>query len=169
MSYKDPNDPRAKARTKKYWETKGREKRKLHRQLTNTEEKKKAHADEESLRISKLSPEKKEEIRQYNKTWREQNKDWRQNYQLEYTYGITLEDKKRMYESQEGLCKLCGKPLAFDRYCFVDHSHKTNEIRGLVHMKCNTFIGYMEKDIEEVVQVLNYLGMIDKLKNILES
>ena len=103
----------------------------------------KTHAKEDRVRVQR---------------WRSEHSDRVQDSNLKYQYGITQSDKVRMYESQFGLCGLCGKPLpAHVGACCVDHNHGTMQIRSLVHRRCNIAIGYIEKTPELVVQVPDYL------------
>lgn len=67
-----------------------------------------------------------------------QQRDWN----LRHEYGITLEDYERMYAEQKGCCAICGAHHA--RLC-VDHDHKTGEVRKLLCLGCNFFVGYLEK------------------------
>lgn len=75
---------------------------------------------------------------------------------LRRKFGISLEDKERMYENQKGLCKLCEEPIPFNAP--IDHCHKTKKIRGMVHQKCNVFIGLAE----------SYPKMLQNLSKFLE-
>lgn len=73
-------------------------------------------------------------------------------------YGITLDDKKKMYEDQKGLCKVCDLPLPENfREAHVDHDHETKKIRGLLHQKCNHFVGHLEKNPDLIDKALYYL------------
>lgn len=81
-----------------------------------------------------------------------------QTIQLRYKYGITIEDKIRMYEEQQGLCGLCGKPLPAEiNKCCVDHNHSTDAVRALLHRACNVALGYLEKYPELAWQIPAYL------------
>jgi hypothetical protein len=78
---------------------------------------------------------------------------------LKHRYGITLADKKAMYEEQHGLCKLCGEPLPEDfRKANVDHNHNTDEVRGLIHWSCNKLIGFVENNADLISAIYVYLG-----------
>lgn len=77
-------------------------------------------------------------------------------------HGITLEDFHRMYESQRGLCAICGQPQT--RVCrgkvlplYIDHDHKTGRARGLLCAPCNTAIGLLEEDPERFQKALAYM------------
>lgn len=106
----------------------------------------------------------------YSKKWREKNHDHKNNYErkrrqvrgdnrdqflakkrkynkdsyhviknakLKKLYGITLETYNKMKNEQEGRCAICFTKAKL----FVDHSHKTSLIRGLLCNKCNTGLG----------------------------
>lgn len=51
------------------------------------------------------------------------------------TYGLQLVDYAELFTYQQGVCAICmGKrPVNLD----VDHSHKTNILRGLLCKRCN--------------------------------
>lgn len=67
-----------------------------------------------------------------------------------YFYGITYEDKLKMYDQQNGLCMICNNKMILPRGCYVDHDHSTGKVRDLLCAKCNTGLGYFEnKDFLE--------------------
>jgi hypothetical protein len=81
----------------------------------------------------------------------------RENH-LKYRYGITISVYNKLFENQNGCCKICNEhqsnlksPLA------VDHNHIDNKIRGLLCMKCNTAIGKFNDDITLLQNTINYL------------
>jgi Recombination endonuclease VII len=79
---------------------------------------------------------------------------------LKYKYGITLEQKREMFDKQSGLCPICllALPDVVSGNCCVDHDHKTEAVRGLVHKACNLWIGYVEKHGFEVFdRIKSYL------------
>lgn len=90
--------------------------------------------------------------KQYKK-WKEKN---RESYlkstassALKQKYGIGLDDYEKLFKQQKGCCKICKttKPgrKGVKRFA-VDHCHKTQEIRGLLCMQCNTAIGLLNED-----------------------
>ena len=92
-----------------------------------------------------------------NNTPQERERSRLKHYRLKY--GITWEDKVRMYEEQKGLCACCFKPLlpVRDVSVCVDHNHSTGKVRALVHRHCNWAIGWIEKDPELPSLITNYL------------
>jgi len=84
--------------------------------------------------------------------------DWRK-YDLKKRYGITLEDYERMLELQGGCCKICGckSPGNKSKHFSVDHSHTTQEVRGLLCHHCNTGLGYFRDSREALSNAIIYL------------
>jgi hypothetical protein len=86
------------------------------------------------------------------------------NAQLQYKYGIGVEDYKTLLEQQEGLCAICRKANhSFLREgrkirLSVDHNHETGEIRGLLCARCNTAVGVFDGDIEMIERLAAYLS-----------
>lgn len=86
------------------------------------------------------------------------HRDENRSRMLRQRYGITWKDKVQMYGEQKGLCKLCNEPLPEDiGKCQVDHDHETDSVRGLLHHRCNLFLGYLEQDEEFLEKALTYL------------
>jgi hypothetical protein len=56
---------------------------------------------------------------------------------------LTSEDIKRIRHEQQDLCAWCSHPLGVK--FAVDHNHKTGQVRALMHIRCNTFAGWVEK------------------------
>ena len=63
---------------------------------------------------------------------------------LRRKYNLTPEAKEKMYQEQRGLCYLCPTPLISCSESVVEHSHYTNEVRGLAHHACNVRLGNLE-------------------------
>lgn len=64
-------------------------------------------------------------------------------------------DEQKMYQEQDGKCKLCTIELHLPyRYSAdpqgarVDHDHKTGKVRGLLCHRCNSMIGMFEATLE---------------------
>jgi len=75
-------------------------------------------------------PEIAEKYRYYKKYWYWKKINFSQN------------DYDKLYLKQNGKCLICGK---YFEKLNVDHNHKTNKIRGLLCMPCNTFVGKLEQ------------------------
>ncbi len=80
------------------------------------------------------------------------------NNDLKRTYGITIEEHKRMFQEQNGVCAICGcKGDGRWKTLCVDHCHKTGKIRGLLCRSCNTALGQMKDDPTIIQKAVLYL------------
>jgi hypothetical protein len=70
-------------------------------------------------------------------------------------YGLTLEDYDAMIDKQNGSCAICFQKQSGN--LFVDHCHKTNEVRGLLCNKCNSALGFLNDDISLFENAIRYL------------
>jgi len=71
-----------------------------------------------------------------------------------YKYGITAQDKDRMYQQQEGKCLICER---WHEKLAVDHCHKTGIVRGLLCDACNFGLGLMKDDPVVLARAIAYL------------
>lgn len=60
-------------------------------------------------------------------------------------YGLTIEDKEKMFKNQNGKCDICKTPFygvwgTKERRsnCFVDHDHVSGRVRALLCIRCNS-------------------------------
>lgn len=88
---------------------------------------------------------------------------------LKYRYGLTLEQYDLIWEAQEGVCVICGKPEITERtpgvvfsLC-VDHDHKTGRIRGLLCRRCNAGLGNFKDSADNLTRAAAYLGRVGLL------
>ncbi len=78
-------------------------------------------------------------------------------------HGLSADDYKSLYEKQNGICAICGKPettknnVGIIRLLSIDHDHQTGEVRGLLCMSCNVFLGHLEKNAKYVSKALVYI------------
>lgn len=72
-------------------------------------------------------------------------------YSMRHSYGFTKEQYEKMYQQQEGCCGCCHRPIVstFDSIekskTHIDHEHKTGKVRGLLCLRCNHAVGWVEK------------------------
>ena len=111
-------------------------------------------------RSKKYREEHPEKIKQMRQNYKERRKDIRyetdRKAHLKRKYKITEEDYKKMYEQQKGCCAICQKQIEFRKLC-VDHSHKSNKVRGLLCTSCNLALGSFKDDILLLENAINYL------------
>jgi len=95
-------------------------------------------------------------LREATEEWRTRKRTWHQKR----TYGITDEEKLRIYQEQGGRCKRCGKQWKepWGKDVHTDHHDDENGqpvVRGLLCGLCNTKLGVIEE----------YLYNLDGLKH----
>ena len=84
-------------------------------------------------------------------------------YRLKEKYTITLNEYDEMYEKQNGVCAICGKPekrrnaWGHILRLAVDHCHDTGKIRGLLCCNCNMGIGNLQHDVQVLAKAIIYL------------
>ena len=77
---------------------------------------------------------------------------------LRKKYGITPEQYYVMFEAQNGNCAICGiNQSQFVKKLYVDHSHKTGKVRGILCVNCNMLIGHAMEDPEILNKAIAYL------------
>jgi hypothetical protein len=81
----------------------------------------------------------------------------RKNIELQWHYGITIEDYERMMEECNSQC-VCGKTKGRSNReaLHVDHCHDTGLIRGLLCHSCNRAIGLVN-DPQLLRKLADYL------------
>lgn len=108
-----------------------------------------------------MNQSKKEKHRIRSQRWRDNHPGYYlttdRNRRLVKRYGITLEQKEAMIESQNGLCAICHNPFTKTNKPCVDHCHETKVIRGILCIGCNRALGRLGDSIEKIENVLNYL------------
>lgn len=70
--------------------------------------------------------------------------------------GITVEEYNMMFEAQQGVCKICGRPDPLGRLA-IDHDHTTNKVRGLLCRACNLALGNFGDSVERLERAIAYL------------
>lgn len=89
----------------------------------------------------------------------EPNPDKIKDGQLLWRYGIGLEDYNKLFVSQKGYCKICGRHQAdLSKKLDTDHDHTTGIVRGLLCHKCNLGLGLFKDNIENLKRAIEYLS-----------
>lgn len=123
----------------------------------------------------KRYPKIKEKKAKYNKEWREKNrehvveyyteknktdkaKDGKYQSKIKKNFGLSLDEYNKMFEAQNGRCKICDRHQSeFNYRLGVDHNHTTGQIRGLLCKSCNSVIGYINDDSNIAKKMAEYL------------
>ena len=72
-------------------------------------------------------------------------------------YGLTIEERNAMLETQGGVCAVCEQVETARRGWAVDHCHKTGKVRGILCQACNLVLGHADDDIERLQRMIDYL------------
>jgi hypothetical protein len=103
----------------------------------------------------------KQDRRDAQRRWRERNletaKQRSRNTEYRRKYGINLEQYDEMLKSQQGVCAICNKSCDTGMNLAVDHCHETNKVRGLLCKNCNTAIGLLKENVENMNKAINYI------------
>ena len=80
------------------------------------------------------------------------------NRNLQWHYGITLEQKRQKWVDQNGKCANSGCQEKLDKNgAHIDHDHKTGKIRGLLCRSCNLTIGNAKENVVRLRGLITYL------------
>ena len=138
MAYKNIEDERAQ---KKRWRDANPEKVKRY---------KKQDYQKHSKRIKK-------QLEKWRKDNPEKIKQVARKASIKRNHGLSYEDWLQLWENQDGKCAICGKFFITPSNAYVDHDHKTDEIRGLLCNKCNWGLGMYDDDPELLMSAIRYL------------
>ena len=79
--------------------------------------------------------------------------EWRRYFR----YGLSEEQYQKLLTLQNHCCAMCWEPFTRLKYPVVDHDHKTDEVRGLLHQACNRALGFFEKHGNNCERYLLYV------------
>ena len=114
------------------------------------------HKDKEKAAREIYYSKNKKEILERQQKYNKENPIKRKNTMLKYEYGITLDDYNKMFNEQEGKCAICQRHQnELTRTLCVDHDHKTNKVRALLCVTCNTDVSVVENRLEEMTKYIN--------------
>lgn len=78
---------------------------------------------------------------------------------LKWKYGISIQEFDQLLESQQYKCAICSISHHDVTYgLYVDHCHKSNEIRGLLCSRCNMGLGLFREQADFLNGAINYLN-----------
>ncbi len=74
-------------------------------------------------------------------------KEKQQEKHFQVTYGISVEQRNKIYIAQSGLCAICARSMKpHGSGTHLDHCHVTGVIRGLLCNTCNWFLSRIDAD-----------------------
>jgi hypothetical protein len=101
---------------------------------------------------------------------RERQRKWlaktgkNKEYSLRFHYNLSVEVYNKLLASQDNVCLICKQPeIRIDprtkvtRQLAVDHDHKTGEIRGLLCGNCNGALGFVNDNVDTLLNMIEYL------------
>lgn len=97
------------------------------------------------------------------KNYYQENREQKRKNDLLKKFNLTLEDYNNLLIKQNYCCAICGNKETAKahngniKFLAVDHCHKTNKVRGLLCMFCNTGLGKFKDNIEYLQKAVNYL------------
>jgi hypothetical protein len=80
-----------------------------------------------------------------------------QRVSLQRFFGFTLEQYNAMWETQGGVCAICGRPETNGKRLAVDHDHTAGTVRALLCHGCNLGIALFEENISYMQAAIGYL------------
>jgi hypothetical protein len=111
----------------------------------------------------------KEHIKEYDRLYREKNKDLlnskrrkKPSYHRKPNlsrYNLTEETYEEMVRAQNGLCLGCGKHYTSipRQRLYVDHCHTSGKVRGLLCHNCNSALGLLKENIDTLYNLIFYI------------
>lgn len=84
---------------------------------------------------------------------------------LQYRYNLTIAEYDKLFEQQNGRCKICDRTPVDVGPLVVDHDHNCCDgdrtcgfcVRGLLCNFCNTSIGSMQDSVDRMIKAIEYL------------
>lgn len=92
-----------------------------------------------------------------NEEWMRKTRLKRFRSRFKTKYGITLEDKEIMVQSQDNKCMICKKTFTSLKNTHLDHDHKTGNLRDILCSDCNRGLGCFRDNSEILQEACKYL------------
>lgn len=74
---------------------------------------------------------------------------------LRLNYGLSAEGYRKMLDEQDNACAVCKVSFATARI-FVDHCHRTGNVRGLLCSQCNVALGMLGEEPKRIRALAQY-------------
>lgn len=84
--------------------------------------------------------------------------EYNQENRLKHRYRIGGVHYELMLATQGGKCAICRTDPAADRAFHVDHNHSTGDVRGLLCGTCNSLLGRLREDPEDIARGVDPRG-----------
>jgi len=74
-------------------------------------------------------------------------------------FGLSPSDYQLLLRLQGYNCAVCQQPLKLKQYKFaVDHCHDSDDVRGVLCIRCNTSLGAFDDDPDVLLRAAEYLN-----------
>jgi len=93
----------------------------------------------------------------WKKTDPERYKRYVRNCNFKRKYGISVEEYDSKLAKQGDYCAACETETPGNRGFFLDHDHKTGDLREFICQSCNTALGAVRDDPEVLRKLIDYL------------
>lgn len=84
----------------------------------------------------------------------EKSREYGRNCQIKTLYGISIDEFNKLVSEQSGKCFICDRK---PNRLYIDHCHKTKNIRKLLCQQCNSGIGMFGENIETMMKAIQYI------------
>lgn len=95
-----------------------------------------------------------------SKKYYQNNKTKARNHASLNSFGISLDDKKKLLELQDNKCAICRTDNPGKRDWHTDHDHSSVDkikIRGILCRDCNIMLGMAKDNINILTKAIDYL------------
>jgi hypothetical protein len=72
------------------------------------------------------------------------------------SFGVPVEAIQELERASRGRCMACGREQSERRHA-IDHCHATNVLRGVLCRGCNTALGHMHDNPENLRKLADYI------------
>lgn len=109
--------------------------------------------------------------RKWNDNWRAKNPEYRRWAKVFKYYRISKEQYETLLSQQDYRCAVCYKPATQNlvgsslKPLYVDHSHQTQKVRGLLCFACNSGLGVFKENTNILRSAIKYLESHAPSKN----
>lgn len=103
------------------------------------------------------TPEEKEEFDRLYDEKKKRKKLYNRIDSILRTYNLTEDEFLNKFKELNGCCEICGKKFKRKREVFIDHSHTTGKVRGLLCSTCNTALGFFYDNLNFLNSAIDYL------------
>jgi hypothetical protein len=114
-----------------------------------------ANPEKKALKDLRYYKRNADKVRTRQALYYQQNKDSIKRKVKARKLGITPEEVLAL--EQETSCAICGKEFSSTRDQHIDHCHKTNFVRGVLCLGCNTGLGGFKDNPESLRKAALYL------------